>query len=336
MAQTQDNILELQDFSIALYKDRKTLPIIRDLSFEIGRGEMLGVVGESGCGKSVTANSIMRLIQGKYDTEGRIVFEGRNILDLSEKEMKKIRGNEISMIFQEPMTSLNPTLTVGDQLMEVFITHQHMNKRQAREHALEALKSVNIAEPESRINCYPFELSGGMRQRVMIAMALACKPKLMIADEPTTALDVTIQAQILELMKELQQETGTTIMMITHDLGVIAQTCSRVIVLYCGQIMEEAPVELLFADPLHPYTKGLLSSIPQIGVHEDLYMIQGNVPTTGSYPRGCPFHPRCEHCMEKCCVEEPPTQILQDGRKVKCWLHHNSEENDGTGTNAEG
>lgn len=320
MEENNEKILELKHYSISLYREKKPINIINDLSFYINKGETVGIVGESGCGKSITAQSIMRLIQGRRDTKGEILFKGVDLLKLSNKEMRKIRGESISMIFQEPMTSLNPTLTVGNQLMEVFRIHQDCSKREAYQKALEALRLVNIAEPEKRIKCYPHELSGGMRQRVMIAMALSCRPQLMIADEPTTALDVTIQAQILALMKDLEDELGTSIMMITHDLGVVAEVCSRAIILYCGRVMEETPVSMLFKDPLHPYTEGLLKSLPEIGVRKSLHVIQGNVPSTGNYPRGCPFHPRCEYCMEKCCTEEPPETVLEDGRRVRCWL----------------
>ncbi len=317
----KERVLELKDYSIDLYRDRKPINIIDRMNFSINKGEMVGIVGESGCGKSITAQSVMGLIHGKKTTKGQILFQGEDILQKSEKEMRKIRGNKISMIFQEPMTSLNPTLTVGNQLMEVFQTHRKIRRKEAFDKALEALKLVNIAEPEKRIRAYPHELSGGMRQRIMIAMALASRPELMIADEPTTALDVTIQAQILHLMKELQDELGTSIMLITHDLGVVAEVCSRAIILYCGRVVEETPVKLLFQDPLHPYTRGLIKSLPELGVRKELYMIQGNVPNTGNYPNGCPFHPRCEFCTEKCCSVEPPEKVLPDGRRVKCWLH---------------
>lgn len=317
----KERVLELKDYSIDLYRDRKPINIIDRMNFSIYKGEMVGIVGESGCGKSITAQSVMGLIHGKKTTKGQILFQGEDILQKSEKEMRKIRGNKISMIFQEPMTSLNPTLTVGNQLMEVFQTHRRISRKEAFDKALEALKLVNIAEPEKRIRAYPHELSGGMRQRIMIAMALASRPELMIADEPTTALDVTIQAQILHLMKELQDELGTSIMLITHDLGVVAEVCSRAIILYCGRVVEETPVKLLFQDPLHPYTRGLIKSLPELGVRKELYMIQGNVPNTGNYPNGCPFHPRCEFCTEKCCSVEPPEKVLPDGRRVKCWLH---------------
>lgn len=319
-------LLEVKDYSISLYRHKQPVNIVNHLSFYINRGETVGIVGESGCGKSITAQSIMRLIHGKSKTEGQILFDGEDLLKKSKKEMRKIRGEDISMIFQEPMTSLNPTLTVGTQLMEVFRIHQHCSKKEAWQKSLEMLRMVNIAEPEKRIKCYPYELSGGMRQRVMIAMALSCKPQLMIADEPTTALDVTIQAQILALMKQLEEETGTAIMLITHDLGVVAEVCTRAVILYCGRVMEETPVSMLFKDPLHPYTAGLIKSLPEIGVHKPLYMISGNVPSTGRYPRGCPFHPRCEYCTEICCTEEPPEVEFPDGRRVRCWRHCTKED----------
>ena len=319
--EARETVLQLKDYSIDLYRDRKPIKIIDHMNFSIYKGEMVGIVGESGCGKSITAQSIMGLIRGKRDTSGEILFQGEDILKKTEREMVNLRGDKISMIFQEPMTSLNPTLTVGNQLMEVFRAHHNISRAEAYEKSLEALKLVNIAEPEKRIKAYPHELSGGMRQRVMIAMALSSRPELMIADEPTTALDVTIQAQILRLMKELQDELGTSVMLITHDLGVVAEVCTRAIILYCGRVVEETPVKLLFKDPLHPYTQGLIKSLPELGVRKELYMIQGNVPNTGNYPSGCPFHPRCEFCTEKCCSVEPPEVNLPDGRRVKCWLH---------------
>ena len=261
----------------------------------------------------------MHLINGETKTEGSIMFNGKNILNATKKEMLNIRGNEISMIFQEPMTSLNPVLTIGEQLSEVFMAHSRISKKDAYAKALDALKLVKIAEPEKRIKCYPHELSGGMRQRVMIAMALSSNPKLLIADEPTTALDVTIQAQILELIRDLQKKLDTSVMFITHDLGVVAEVCKRAVILYCGHVVEEGNVEELFSNPLHPYTEGLLESLPDIGKHEKLSMIPGNVPSTGNYPSGCPFHPRCKYATEKCRTQAPVMKTLDNGRKVCCW-----------------
>lgn len=315
------HVLEIKDYSLSLYKNKKPIQILNKMNFYINKGETLGIVGESGCGKSMTALSIMQLIMGKQHTEGEILFNGKNILEQSKKEMRNIRGDLISMIFQEPMTSLNPTLTIGQQLAEVFVAHKGMPKKQAREKALEALKMVNIAEPQKRIDCYPHELSGGMRQRVMIAMALSSRPQLLIADEPTTALDVTIQAQILALLKDLKDELGTSVMLITHDLGVVAEVCTRAVILYCGRVVEETPVDKLFLDPLHPYTEGLIKSLPEIGDRKSLYVIPGNVPSTGNYPPGCPFSARCEYAGERCKAEEPPEVYLEDGRRVRCFRH---------------
>ena len=235
--------------------------------------------------------------------------------------MRKIRGNQISMIFQEPMTSLNPVLTVGHQLMEVFRIHQNMSRAQAKQAAIDVLRMVKIAMPEQRINSYPYEMSGGMRQRVMIAMALACKPKLLIADEPTTALDVTIQAQILELMRDLKEQVGSSIMLITHDLGVVSEVCSRVVIFYCGQVVEEAPADELFKQPLHPYTEGLLHSLPVRGSTEKLYVIPGTVPSPGKLPQGCVFHPRCQYATERCRCEAPAFTQVSETHAVKCWRH---------------
>jgi len=315
-----EKVLEVNNFSLEIVQKKNSVRIINNMSFHINKGEMLGVIGESGCGKSMTALSIMRLIEGQQNTDGEIIFNQVNLLDIDKAQMRKIRGDKISMIFQEPMTSLNPVLTIGLQLEEVFMAHEKISKSEAKKKVLNALKMVNIAEPEKRANCYPHELSGGMRQRVMIAMALSSKPHLLIADEPTTALDVTIQAQILQLIKNLAAELGTSVMFITHDLGVIAETCTRAVVLYCGSVVEEAPVDKLFKEPLHPYTCGLLASLPKVGEYEELNVIPGNVPSTGNYPKGCSFHPRCIYAMQKCQHEEPPEKTYEDGRKVKCWL----------------
>ena len=316
----QEKVLAINHFSLDMVMKNGAVNIINDMSFSLHKGEMLGVVGESGCGKSMTALSIMQLIDAKQKTQGEILFKNVNLLNLDKAKMRAIRGKDIAMIFQEPMTSLNPVLTVGKQLAEVFIEHEKISQAAAREKALHALKMVNIAEPEKRIDCYPFELSGGMRQRVMIAMALSSNPYLLIADEPTTALDVTIQAQILRLIKNLTKELGTAVMFISHDLGVIAEVCTRAVILYCGRVVEEAPVNRLFKEPLHPYTQGLLASLPEIGKRGELNMIPGNVPSTGQYPEGCPFHPRCQYAMEKCEKLDPPEKFYQDGRRVRCWL----------------
>ena len=296
------------------------------VSFEVMPGETLAVVGESGCGKSVTAMSILRLLPmpPARIAGGRIEFEGRNLLEQSEPEMRKVRGNAISMIFQEPMTSLNPVLTIGRQIAEALVLHRGMSEREATARATEMLRKVHIPEAERRITQYPHELSGGMRQRVMIAMALACGPRLLIADEPTTALDVTIQAQILELMRELRDDTGASIILITHDLGVVAEIAHRVVVMYAGRKVEEASIEELFAAPRHPYTRGLLGSMPHLGdsVNETgkrLVEIPGMVPSLKEPPPGCLFAPRCPNAEDRCTREAPPLERHGAGHWAACW-----------------
>ncbi len=292
------------------------------VDYAIDRGETLAVVGESGCGKSVTALSILRLVAeppGLY-AGGRILFEGEDLLRASEDRMREIRGNDIAMIFQEPMTSLNPVFTVGDQIMEAIQLHQGLPLAAARRRAIEMLHLVGIPAPERRVDDYPHQISGGMRQRVMIAMALACGPQLLIADEPTTALDVTIQAQILELLRKLQVELGMSVLLITHDLGVVAETAHRVVVMYAGRIVEEAPVRELFAEPRHPYTVGLLRSLPRLDhVHEKLVPIEGSVPDAISMPDGCRFHPRCPRAAARCKTESP-TLVGEGSHRVACWF----------------
>jgi oligopeptide/dipeptide ABC transporter ATP-binding protein len=300
------------------------------VSFEIHEGETLAIVGESGCGKSVTALSIMRLIAfpGKV-IAGRILFQGQDLLQLPESEMYSIRGSRISMIFQEPMTSLNPVFTVGDQIAEALMIHQMMAKEAALKRTAELLRQVNIPEPEKRIRTYPHELSGGMRQRVMIAMALACAPSLLIADEATTALDVTIQAQILELLRELKKRLGLAVALITHDLGVVAEMAQRVVVMYVGKIVEEADVVTLFKAPKHPYTRALLSSIPtlQTSAAQRLNVIKGSVPNLyRALPSGCRFAPRCPDVFEKCRQEEPPLIPVAYGQTARCWLYESAVE----------
>ena len=315
-------VLDVQNLSVSFSSFGETTDIVHDVSFHIDQGETVGIVGESGCGKSMTAMAIMQLIKRPPGVlKGKIMLEDRDLLTMSEKEMRKVRGNEISMIFQEPMTSLNPVLTVGTQLMEVFMTHQGMNRKEARAASIEALRMVKIAMPEQRVDSYPYEMSGGMRQRVMIAMALSCRPKLLIADEPTTALDVTIQAQILNLMKEMREEIGSSIMLITHDLGVVSEVCSRTVILYCGQVVEEATSEELFQNPMHPYTEGLLKSLPVRGSTEKLYVIPGSVPSPGQLPKGCVFHPRCQYATERCRQECPGYVHASDTHSVKCWRY---------------
>ena len=293
------------------------------ISFSLAPGETLGIVGESGCGKSVTSLSIMRLVPNPPGriTAGEIRLEGRNLLDLPESDMRAVRGDDIAMIFQEPMTSLNPVQTVGEQIVEAVQLHRSLSAAEARGRALEMLRLVKIPSPETRLDEYPHQLSGGMRQRVMIAMALACDPKLLIADEPTTALDVTIQAQILDLLRDLRDRTGAAIMLITHDLGVVAELAHRVIVMYAGRIVEEAPVGLLFSDPQHPYTLGLLGSIPRLGSDGDerLTAIEGVVPNPYAPPPGCRFSPRCALADAQCRAEQPTLREVAPGHRAACW-----------------
>lgn len=317
-------LLEVKNLKTYFFTDRGKAKAVDDVSFCISEGRTVGIVGESGCGKSVTALSVMRLIPeppGKI-AAGQILFEGKDLLLFSEKQMRSIRGNKISMIFQEPMTSLNPVFKVGDQIAEVIQLHQNLGKKESTDCAVELLKQVGIPSPESRIHDYPHQMSGGMRQRVMIAMALACKPRLIIADEPTTALDVTIQAQILELMDELSRNTGTAIMLITHDLGVVAETAEHVVVMYAGRVVEEADVKSLFNNPLHPYTQGLMRSIP--GGEDErrprLEAIPGMVPSLLDLPAGCKFNDRCKHAFERCSQEEPGL-FVKGGHTVRCWLY---------------
>ena len=315
-----DNIaLKVRDLRVQIETDTATLDILHGISFDIYKGETLGIVGESGCGKSMTALSIMRLTQSNAKVSGSITLDGQSLLDMPMKDFRKIRGNRVSMIFQEPMTSLNPVFTVGHQLMEVFRLHQGLDKKQAREKSIEALRMVNVPMPEKRVDCYPYELSGGLRQRVMIAMALACRPELLIADEPTTALDVTIQAQVLDLMCKLRDELGTAIAFITHDLGVVSELCSRTIVLYCGEIMEEGDTESLLTSPLHPYTEGLKASLPERGTRERLHVIPGSVPSALDFPKGCVFAPRCPYATARCAAEKPPLYDMGGGRSVRCF-----------------
>ncbi len=314
-------LLEVLELKTYFFTDEGTAKAVDGVSFEVGRGETLGLVGESGCGKSVSALSIMRLIPqppGRI-VDGRILLDGTNLLELAEDQMRAIRGNEISMIFQEPMTSLNPVYTCGNQIEEALILHQRMSKKQARERAIEMLKLVGIPAPEQRIKEYPHQLSGGMRQRVMIAMALSCNPSVLLADEPTTALDVTIQAQILRLLEKLQQEMNMAVIMITHDLGVIAEVADRVAVMYAGKIVEYAGVDNIFDSSRHPYTQGLLKSIPKITEIKDrLTVIPGMVPNPLDFPQGCKFNPRCPLVIPECRGEEPSLRELELGHWVRC------------------
>jgi peptide/nickel transport system ATP-binding protein len=306
-------------------RGRGTARAVDGVSFELYPGETLGIVGESGCGKTVTALSILRLIPeppGHIRPGSFIEFEGRNLLTLTPAELRAVRGNRVAMVFQEPMTSLNPVFTVGDQIAEAAIVHQRLSRAAARARALEMLRLVGIPDPEERLDEYPHQLSGGMRQRVMIAMALVCHPQVLIADEPTTALDVTIQAQILELLEKLQAELGMAIMLITHDLGVVAGTADRVVVMYAGQVVETAPTPELFASAQHPYTAGLMASVPRLDrPAARLHSIPGNVPAATDWPAGCRFHPRCPYAWDKCRTEEPPLlEAGTAGHTAKCWL----------------
>jgi len=319
-------LLEVDNLCTVFESQEGLVRAVDGVSFSLDQGRTLGLVGESGCGKSVTALSIMRLVPnppGRIES-GRILLEGRDLLGLSEAEMRRLRGNEISMIFQEPMTSLNPVFTVGDQIAEVFRVHQGLSKAQAFKAAAEMLRQVGIPSPERRVREYPHQMSGGMRQRVMIAMALACRPKLMIADEPTTALDVTIQAQILDLMRQLQAEIRTAILLITHNLGVVAEMADQVAVMYTGRIVESGPVKELFEQPAHPYTEGLLRSLPPpptTSAVSRLRAIQGIVPSLTDLPSGCKFHDRCPDVFEPCPLEEPPLYGLGQGRLVRCFKY---------------
>ena len=307
----------MKDLRTCFHTADGTVAAVDGVSFHIERGETLGLVGESGCGKSVTSLSLLQLIPrppGRIES-GQVLFDGEDLLRMSAGEIRAIRGNRISMVFQEVMTSLNPVLKIGRQLGETIEAHQGLDRQQALDKAVDLLRLVGIPLPQRRCREYPHQLSGGMRQRVMIAMAIACNPELLIADEPTTALDVTIQAQVLELMKDLKRALGTAILLISHDLGLVAEMAQRVIVMYAGKIVEEAPVEALFADPRHPYTRGLLASIPSLtGERGRLSVIEGSVPRPGSFPAGCRFHPRCPVARAECSSEEPPLVDLGGGR----------------------
>jgi oligopeptide/dipeptide ABC transporter ATP-binding protein len=316
-------LLEIEDLSTFFHTDENIVKSVRNLDLIIHKGETMALVGESGCGKSATALSAMRLIStppGKFES-GRIFFKGQDLLQVSEVEMQNIRGNEISMIFQEPMTSLNPIFTVGDQIIEAIRLHQNKTESQARKLALNVLHQVTIPSPESRIDQYPHELSGGMKQRIMIAMAIVCQPALLIADEPTTALDVTIQAQVLDLLDQLRKETKMSILLITHNLGIVAQYADRVAVMYSGKVVELASVEELFSSPAHPYTLGLLNSLPKDGAK--LETISGSVPNPAYLPEGCAFYPRCTEKLDRCMKEIPPLESIsgKSSHQTACWLY---------------
>ncbi|OLE51953.1 MAG: peptide ABC transporter ATP-binding protein [Acidobacteria bacterium 13_1_20CM_3_53_8] len=321
------HLLEVKNLQTHFPTRAGLVKAVNGVSFYLDKGELLGLVGESGCGKSITALSVMRLISkpGRI-VGGEIIFDGKNLLKLSDEEMRGIRGDDIAMIFQDPMTSLNPVYTVGEQIAEALRLHRKLSRREAKRAAIEAMKEVTIPDPARRVDDYPHQLSGGMRQRVMIAMALACDPKLLIADEPTTALDVTIQAQILELLDELRRTRELAVLLITHDLGVVAEVADRVCVMYTGRIVEESPVEELFARPKHPYTEGLLRSVPKltaehVGKTKRLETIEGVVPSPTNLPQGCHFAPRCTHRMPRCTTGDIPLYDLEGGVRVRCVLY---------------
>ncbi|GJQ36471.1 MAG: ABC transporter ATP-binding protein [Anaerolineales bacterium] len=331
MSEITKPLLEVKNLKTYFYTEDGVVRAVDGVDFEVYPGEVLGIVGESGCGKSVTSLSIMRLIgiPGKI-VEGEIVFDGKDLVKATEEEMMQVRGNRISMIFQQPQSALNPVFRAGDQISEVLNIHQDFGREAGRERAVELLKLVGIPEPERRADAFPHELSGGMSQRVMIAMALACVPDLLIADEPTTALDVTIQAQILDLMRDMKTQLGSAMMLITHDLGVIAEMANRVVVMYAGEIVEQSPVASLFDKPLHPYTQGLIGSIPVLGeIRDRLDVIPGSVPNLINLPQGCRFAPRCRARVENnltVCTDQHPALIdVAEGHKVRCWLYQDTE-----------
>lgn len=316
-----EQLVEVKDLKVTYYQNGVETPVVRNVSFEIKKNETLGLVGESGSGKSVTSKAIMRLIAdppGKI-ANGEILFEGKNLLKMKEKQMQKVRGKDIAMIFQEPMTSLNPLYTCGSQIAEAILLHNKCSKQEAWERAVEILKMVGVPSPEKRAQSYPHELSGGMRQRVMIAIALSCNPRLLIADEPTTALDPTIQAQILKLIHDMQKEKDMSVLLITHDMGIVAENCDRVAVMYAGQILEIADVKTIFGNPAHPYTIGLLKAIPKLDEKVDrLYNIRGMGPRFNELPNGCTFGSRCDFCDKKCEEEAPQLVNMGDGHLVRC------------------
>ena len=318
-----ENILEVRNLQTSFKTEAGEIKAVDGVSFDVPKGKTIGIVGESGSGKSITSLTIMRLLaKNGYIKNGEILYKGKDITKLTDKEMRDIRGNQISMIFQEPMTSLNPVFTVGQQISETIRIHKKVSKKEALNLSVEMLKLVGIPSPEKRINQYPFELSGGMRQRVMIAMALACDPEILIADEPTTALDVTIQAQILELIRDLQNRLGMSVIMITHDLGVVAETCDYVAVMYAGQVVEYADVRTLFKNPKHPYTLGLLNSLPRHDIdQEKLIPIKGMVPSPFDMPAGCRFAPRCPVATDICHGKMPELEEKESNSQIRCWLY---------------
>lgn len=323
-----ERILDVENLQVSFHTYAGEVKSVRGVDFHLDKGETLAIVGESGCGKTVTSKAIMRLLPEPMPAEikkdSKIIFDGKNILDMNEKELRKLRGSDISMIFQDPMTSLNPTMTVGKQIAESLIIHRGMNKAEAMKEAIRMLDLVNIPNADKRAHQYPHEFSGGMRQRAMIAIALACNPKILIADEPTTALDVTIQAQIMELIGDLQKKLGTAVILITHDLGVVADTADRIQVMYAGQIIERGTVEEIFSNPQHPYTWALLQSVPRLDTKnkDTLYALNGTPPDLIKPPVGCPFAARCEYCMQICLEEMPEVTNVENDHQVSCWLKH--------------
>ncbi|WP_346929134.1 ABC transporter ATP-binding protein [Clostridium sp.] len=323
-----ERILDVENLQVSFHTYAGEVKAVRGVDFHLDKGETLAIVGESGCGKTVTSKAIMRLLPEPMPAEikkdSKIIFDGKNILDMNEKELRKLRGSDISMIFQDPMTSLNPTMTVGKQIAESLIIHRGMNKAEAMKEAIKMLDLVNIPNADKRVHQYPHEFSGGMRQRAMIAIALACNPRILIADEPTTALDVTIQAQIMDLIGDLQKKLGTAVVLITHDLGVVADTADRIQVMYAGQVIERGTVEEIFANPQHPYTWALLQSVPRLDTKnkDTLYALNGTPPDLVKPPIGCPFAARCEYCMQICLEEMPEVTNVENDHQVLCWLKH--------------
>lgn len=333
--QKDQPLLELRDFKVHFHTPRGRVTAVDGVNMTINAGEIVGIVGESGSGKSVMSQSIVRLLEpsSSIEYEGAVLLDGVNLLELPLSRLRAIRGNEISVVFQDPLTSLNPVHTIGDQIVEVLRLHQKLSRKEAQQRAIELLRLTGIPSPETRVHEYPHQLSGGMQQRVMIAIALACQPKLLIADEPTTALDVTIQAQILDLLVQLNETMGMAIMFITHDLGIVADICDRVKVMYLGQIVEDAPTEELFQHPRHPYTQGLLQSIPRLDTNrqELLHVIPGTVPSLHSVPQGCRFSTRCPYADEACREHAPPVDVLGEDHFVSCWKHREISEIRGAG-----
>ena len=324
-----NEVLQVKDLHTFYYSKKSIVPACDGVDFTLKKGEILGIVGESGCGKSTVVRSVVGLIDKSYTRieKGEVLLGGEDLLKKTPKEMCKVRGKRISMIFQNPLSALNPVYTVGNQICEILMVHENMTKKQARERAIELLKVVKIPSPEMRMNAYPHELSGGMQQRVMIAIALACNPEVIIADEPTTALDVTIQAQILDLLREVRDKFGVAIILITHNMGVVADICEKMLVMYGGVVVEQGTCKEVFANPQHPYTQGLLASIPSVAVDKDeLYSIEGTVPTFSHPVTQCRFSSRCQHACDRCRTEEPLLYEIGEERKVRCFLHENNKK----------